>query len=267
MSFLKKCLNHGSRAIIWSIVLCIMTLVPFGSLQGKEKTLRVVYTDWYPYTFSHNGKPSGFELEIFQAVIQRMNYSASYVNFPWKRCLENMKSGEADVIISALKTSDREEYILFPATYISVSRTVFFVRNGHNIRYDGKLEQLKNYTIGVIMGFTYGDEFDKANYLHKDEAVDAYTLIMKLIYGRNDIIAENQAVITTRAKDMGFSDRIVPLSPPIHTQRLYVGFSKSNNLQSLCDAFSTKLSAFKNTQEYRAILAKYGLKYDAMVTY
>lgn len=248
------------------IIICLLFTSLFSDIYGEfqKKPLRVVYTDWYPYTFTKNGEAAGFEIEIFKAVVRRMDYDATYSEFPWKRCLDMIKNGTADVVISALKTSEREEYITFPKSNISISRTVFVTTQNSSVRFTGKLSQLKGYSIGVIMGFTYGDEFDAASFLIKDEAVDARTLLMKLTRGRNDIIAENQAVILALAHDMGVESTVRVLSPPIHTQKLYAGFSKTSVGQSIVSEFSYQLEIFKSTNEYRAILLKYGLQPDTM---
>ncbi len=195
-----------------------------------------------------------------------MNIKATFTNYPWKRCLESMKNGTADVLISALKSPDREEYMLYPETNISISKTVLFTVKNKKILYTGSLEQLKGYTLGVIMGFTYGETFDNAVYLRKDEAVDTQTLITKLVNGRNDVIAENQAVVTAIAKDMGVITQLTVLKPPIHTQKLYVCFSRSHDLESVCNNFSIQLLNFKTTKTYAAILAKYGLGVAEMLS-
>lgn len=246
------------------IVLFFSTLCEDVFAQTRHKPLRVVYTDWYPYTFTKNSVAQGFEIEIFQAVLLRMNAYATYSEFPWKRCLDMIKNGNADVVISALKTPERETFVVFPESNISISRTVFVTLKKNSINYTGDLEQLKGYSIGVIMGFTYGSAFDNASYLIKDEAVDARTLIMKLTRGRNDVIAENQAVIIAVAHEMGLESSLRVLTPPIHTKKLYAVFAKAGISKSFINSFSRNLEQFKNTQNYRTILLKYGLQPDTM---
>ena len=241
------------------ILSCLFFLfMPSASL-GETKKIRVVYTDWFPYTYQENAEPSGFEIEIFKAVMKNMNIETEFVNYPWKRCLSNLQNGTADALVSVLKTPEREKYAYFPKMHISISKTVFFTKNDKGIKFKGSYEDLRDYTIGVITGFSYGDAFDKADYLKKDSAVDAHMLITKLLNGRHDLAAENKVVITAYAIKMGVRDKIRFLEPPIHTQRLYVGFSKAKKLQKLCNDFSRFLTEFKTTEAYKAILEKYGV--------
>ncbi len=170
-----------------------------------------------------------------------------------------IKNGSADVLISLLKTAERETYTYYPQEHISISKTVFFTRANSPIRYTGSLQELKNYRIGFILGFSYGEAFDQADYLNKDSALTPRILIKKLLAGRNDVIAENQTVIERNADKMGVRGKIHMLVPAIHNQKLYVGFSRATGRQQLGDDFSRVLTAFKQSEMYKGILRAQGV--------
>ncbi len=242
--------------------LFIITLIIFSTTttEADTRSIRAVYTDWYPYTYLDNGKPSGFEIEILDAVMKNLGIQVVFVSYPWKRCLNNLKEGKADILISLLKTPDRETFAHFPDTHISISKTVFFTKKDSRISFNGSYEDLKDFNIGVIMGFSYNTAFDQAVFLKIDSSVDTRTLITKLLNNRHDLAAENQAVITAYANRMGVRDKIRFLDPPIHTEKLYVGFSKAKNTEKLCLDFSRALKKFKKTRQYETILSRYGVE-------
>ncbi len=242
--------------------ICFFSVLTIASVANCQETqIRVVYTEWFPYTYQKNHKPSGFEIDIFNAILEKMNVTAEFKMYPWKRCLEYLKQGKADVLISMLSTPEREQYTYYPDEHISISKTMFFKKSNSHVAFNGSYEDLKGYTIGVIMGFSYGNAFDQADYLHKDTSIDAKMLIAKLISDRNDLAAENQAVITAMAFQMGLKDNINFIGPPIHTQKLYVGFSKVKKLKKVCYDFSILLSAFKKSEQYKEILKNYGISF------
>lgn len=251
------------RIIIFSVTLSL-TLICQLSAAPQRKTIQVVYTDWFPYTYEQNGVASGFEIEIAEAVFRQINVEPVFIKFPWKRCLSSIRSGEADALISMLKTSERKVYTRYPDEHISISKTVFFTSKNNLIPYNGSLTELKDYTIGTIMGFSYGDEFDNADYLKKDDVLDAQKLIKKVITGRNDLGAENQAVIKAYALGLGEIETIRFLEPPIHTSKLFVGFSKINQLEAMTNEFSECLRKFKLSDEYKGILKTYGIELSEM---
>lgn len=242
------------------LIVSVSFLLVCPPVDGRENIhLTVVYTDWFPYTYRENGQARGFELEIFKTVIAQMGITADYTRYPWKRCLAAIKNGSADVLISLLKTSERETFTYYPQEPISISKTVFFTRADSAIRYSGSLQDLENYRIGFILGFSYGEAFDRADYLKKDSALTHRVLIKKLLVGRNDLVAENQTVIERYAKQMGVRERIRVLKPPIHHQKLYAGFSRAGGWQQLCDDFSKALAAFKQSEMYKGMLRAEGV--------
>lgn len=246
------------------ILIAVFFFLITSSGYSEVNKVRVVYTEWFPYTYEENGEPLGFEIEIFQAVLKTMNMEAVFFKYPWKRCLKNLEEGTSDALVSLLKTPEREKYTYFPDENISISKTVFFTTNEKDIEFQDSYEVFRGYTVGVISGFSYGDEFDNADYLKKDDVKNAQILIKMILNGRHDLAAENQAVINGYAKRMGVKDRIRFLEPPIHTQRLYAGFSKAKGLKDLCESFSESLKAFKNSEPYREILRKYGVSPSEM---
>lgn len=252
---MKKHLSRAIRiATAWSCVLLCAT----GARAGTE-TLRVVYADWFPYEYSENGKALGFELEIFDAVADRMGIRATYAGYPWKRCLRLIETGAADALVSMMKAPDREPYTDYAMEPISISQSVFFTRADCTIRYDGNLEALKDYPIGLIDGFSYGEAVDGADFLKKDYAPDTAVLVRKLLAGRHQVAAENRTVVSAHVRKLGIADQIRFLNPAIITVDLYVGFSKKNRLQDTAGRFSEALRTFKKTQAYRTILEKYGV--------
>lgn len=242
------------------LIFITLVILTVSSSEGKPRTIQAVYTDWYPYTYQKNGKASGFEIEILDAVMKNLNIQVEYMNYPWKRCLNTLKEDKADILVSLLKTPEREKYAYFPDTHISISKTVFFTKKDSRISFNGSYEALKDFNIGVIMGFSYDEAFDKAAFLKIDSSVDTRTLITKLLNDRHDLAAENQAVVTARANQMGVGDKIRFLDPPIHSEKLYVGFSKVKNTGKICLDFSSALKKFKKSKQYLEILTKYGVE-------
>ncbi|NLT21884.1 MAG: transporter substrate-binding domain-containing protein [Syntrophorhabdus sp.] len=226
---------------------------------SHPEKLTVVYTEWYPYTYKQDNGAGGFEIDIFRAVMKRMGIEAVFAQFPFKRCLKMLEEGHAHVLISVLKTPERGRYTVFPGEHLSISRTSLFTRAGTQVRYGGSLKDLRGYTIGVIPGFSYGAAFDNADYLKKEEVLNTRRLVNMVVSGRLHLGIENEAVIRSVAGSLGVAGSIRFLNPPIHSRKLYAGFSRRLGLQQLAAEFSRNLKDFKDTGEYRDILRKYGV--------
>ncbi len=254
-----------TRNLIISLCLSFGILSPlFAEISGKS--VSAVYTLWFPYNYQgEDGTASGFENDIFRAVMKSMGYQVKFTMLPWKRCLHSLRYGDADALVSMLKVDDRKEYTLYTSEPISISRTLLFVQKTRIITFNGSFEDLKHYSIGVTRGFSYGKQFDDAEYLQKEEVIDQKAIINKVIHGRNDIGIGNQLVIMGLAAKMGFESEIRFLEPAVHMQKLYVGFSKTKRLEKLAEEFSKSLVDFKETESYLTILERYGLKPNDLI--
>lgn len=240
------------------IVLFIAEL--FIPLALRAKTIAAVFPTWEPYGYMEDGKPRGFEIETFAAVARQMGYDVEFIHQPWKRCLYSMKQGLADVVISALKVADRTAYMNYPDEPISMSRTGLFALRETKIRFDGDFKGLAPYTIGITAGFSYGDAFDSSDFLDKAPSTETEAVVVKVLLGRNALGAGNMAVVKTIAKKNNALDKIRFLTPLLHSQKLYVGFSKAGKYGNLAAEFSDILTQFKESDQYKTILKKYNME-------
>ncbi|MCP3876584.1 MAG: transporter substrate-binding domain-containing protein [Desulfobacteraceae bacterium] len=242
------------------ILFCFLFLISSSSWSfAQEEKIVAVFPTWKPYGYVENGKATGFEIEIFREVMRILNRKVKFAHQPWKRCLYSMQKGRADVIVSALKVEKRKEYLFYPDEPISLSRTALFTTIDKKILFNGSFENLKSYTIGITRGFSYGHEFDSSDFLQKDESTETSSIVVKVLFGRNELGAGNIAVIKSIAKENNSLERIKFLNPLLHSQRLYVGFSKIKKHQELSVLFSKTLSEFKHTNHYFRIMKKYNM--------
>ncbi len=231
----------------------------FSFSSAEEYKITAVFPTWEPYGYLEDGKATGFEIEIFAAVMNKMNIKAEFVHQPWKRCLHSVKIGWADVVISALKLEERTEYLYYPDEPISISKTALFTSSANNIVFNGSFEDLKDFTIGVTNGFSYGSAFDSSHFLNKDASTETESIVTKVLLGRIELGVGNIAVIKTIAKKSNASHKINFLNPLLHSKKLYAGFSKANDHKNLTARFSLELSQFKTSSQYKDIMKKYSL--------
>ncbi len=248
------------KTILVCMCFVLWAFIP-SAARGEDKPLPLVavFPTWEPYGYMENDKPAGFEIEIFLAVAGKMGLLVEFRHLPWKRCLYVMANQAADVVISALKVKDREAYIIFPEEPISVSRTALFTAADRQAAYDGSCESIRNYTIGVIGGFSYGPDFDACPFLKKDESANSSAVLAKVLLGRNDLGIDNMAVIRALARKDGSLDKIRFLLPLVHSENLYAAFSRKPGHDRLAERFSKALSEFKASEAYGRILQQYGV--------
>ncbi len=239
------------------LLLFTLTILWSGVLHAQEKKMIAVFPTWEPYGYVENGEAKGFEIEIFKAVMTMLNIPVEFVHQPWKRCLYSVKNGYADVVISALKVEERTLYLYYPEEPISKSETAFFTTADSNIVFNGSFEALRHYTIGVTSGFSYGPSFDSCDFLKTDPSTETHAVIEKVLLSRIELGVGNIAVIQSIARKKKALSKIKFLTPLLHSQNLYAGFSRAGGHEQLTIAFSKALSEFKKTVEHRRIMETY----------
>ena len=251
------------KKVIGMIIVSLWFLGNVSISHAMPKQLHIgKQQDYPPYIFEHDGKTVGICAELAEAAFQLLGISVTYTQYPFPRMLEYGKTGDVDAVMMVFKTPEREAYLYYPENALYYEENSFFTRKDTHISYTGKLEDLKEYTIGVIRGFSYGEEFDHASYLQRDETVNDELLVKKLLSDRFKIGVGSRYVISYYAEKMGVLNDITFLEPNLFDKNpLYIGFSKARpDNKDLVIKFSEAIETLKKTGEYQRILQKYNLE-------
>lgn len=212
---------------------------------------------WPPYQVEAGDGVTGMSVEIVESVYRRLGIAHVEIRtFPWKRAMDAIRFAEADALFSANHTPEREVYLRYPEEPIFESAWVVWTRAGSSIL---SLDDLKGKTVGVVLGYSYTQEFldfIKANCtveaVHNDDIN-----FRKLGQGRLDATVAEHGNGLTLARALG-ETAIRPV-PRIEIKRdgLYIVFNRRHTTPEFVKRFSDELKAFKRTAEHRAIREKY----------
>ena len=186
-----------------AILLLVITLLMFVSVGLCRADDMIIPMDpWPPWKSvdpeSWEVDPQGIDNRLIAALLTTYNQTfgteiqANFRGYPWKRCLDMMEKGDADLISGVLKSPEREAYMIFLAPpYKTKSAKVFYVRKGaaQDIQHYEDLYKLK---IGVQAGVRYFEPFDNDPKIHKEEAGDDLSNLRKLQYGRIDAVISTE---------------------------------------------------------------------------
>ena len=237
------------------------------SLADEVRKLTIVRGDgdYSPYEMmTPDNQLIGVHIDVVHAVAKILKIPIEIKTLPWSRALHWVELGKADAITYIGKTPEREKFARFyEGNVLSFSQNSFFTLKENLSKcntFTGDLQQLEGNKIGILNGYSYGEEFDNADYLIKDDGADTeYVLFKKLIKGRFLLGIANLNTITYIAKKEDLMDKIVFMKPYMPSIKQYIAFSKSDRNKKVASDFAIILSHFKTTPEYQEILAKYGL--------
>ena len=109
----------------------------------------------------------GIDIELLRLMANDVGCEVKFINAPWARQLEGLKTGDIDVVSSASKTPERAQYAYFLSPYIRDTNALFMTVENVK-KYQGKINKfddimaLPGFILGVTKGNYYGKEFATA---------------------------------------------------------------------------------------------------------
>jgi polar amino acid transport system substrate-binding protein len=226
-----------------------------------SEPLQILTLPYPPYQYEENGQLKGFVAAIVKEVFKRMDQPITITVYPFVRALKMIEDGEADAIFTFAKNPEREVFSDFPAEVLVDQKMSLFVPNNSPISFDGGLSKLRQYQIGVVIGYRYGPVFDEAvkNGIlpNIQETNSPESNAKKLEAGRIDLWMSNREQPLFTIKKLGFSEAIKELKPEVQLIPSYIAFSKKRNLGNISERFSNKLREMKSDGTYKRLIAEY----------
>lgn len=222
----------------------------------------VVMENYPPNSYFEDAEkklPTGLEVDITREVLSQMGIKAEYKFYPWARCIEMMKNGEANAVITIFRTPEREQFLYYPSEHTILVENAFFKLRESKIKYDGNLSKLKNYGLAVKSSTSYGKEFDKTEFAHKYEVPYTEDVIRLVENKRVQLGIGPIRGINYFTKKMGNSGKFSFLKPLVCNDPLYIAFSKKKNDSKFAEEFSKRLKEFKKSNKFKEILSSYGI--------
>lgn len=206
-----------------------------------------------------DNKLVGFHIELLEQAGALIDVQVTFRNLPWARALSAVIQGEVDAITYISKTPEREKHTIFLHDNIISESTYYFLEcsdRESKILFNGELEELEPYIIGIQRGYAYNREFDQSTSLKKLTFNNVEQMISLLTSGRIDLAILTEAEHEVLKHTDEFK-RIRALHHPLtHTQN-YIAFSKKRELDEMAERFSQALKTFKQTEAFQQLKIKY----------
>ncbi|WP_163352123.1 ABC transporter substrate-binding protein [Desulfovibrio sp. JC010] len=151
-----------------------------------------------PYSFGELGELSrkGISYEILSEIFKEMGADFEIQLVPWGRAVKSVEHGKADGIPLLMKNSEREKFMVFSLPLIENREVFYFLKDVHpDFRWES-FEDLSGKTIGLVNGYTYGDDFLVAMKQKKFKVLyskDTEANFRKLMAGRVDFVLDNES--------------------------------------------------------------------------
>jgi polar amino acid transport system substrate-binding protein len=227
-------------------------------MDQKIQTVQLVADPFPPYQYVESGAIRGVDHDIIAAAFGEHGIDMMTRLLPWDECIQLLKEEKADGIFQIAPTPERVKAYIFSKP-LRAARTVIYKRAKDQIRFTMNIdfsEQLKNYRLGVVKGYSYHPLIDSLGENSKMEVDSQEALLTGLRRGKFDLAVIDWGVARYLANNMGIRD-IGRAEGYEITRQLHVAFQR--NRDYIVDRFNSGLDRVKGKGIYGKIFERYGL--------
>lgn len=255
----KHRITFPMRLAMSALTLYLASLPTLAANSLCPQPLQVGWDPWPPYHFQNQqGEMTGFAIEVLNLVIHDLGCEVEYRERPWKRQLQELKEGQADIAMEAYYNAERAEYAIFSEAY-SPSRAQLWVKSGNQFKATKIAELLNQGTlIGVTKDFYYGPVVEQnRNEPNVQEVFAEENNYSKLLKGRIAGFLGDWLATTWNLKQHGLQHKIVRSPVDVYEAPAFFMLSKRRLSNDFVNAFNAALQRAKQDGRYQHILDKY----------
>lgn len=238
--------------------------------------LQIACDDLPPYAFLEAGEPTGYSIEMTQAVFRRLGVAVEFRLYPWQRAVVMAREGATDALLNVSYQPDRDNMLRYTPgqkQYLETGKVddqlweseyVFFINRLDAGRLDsGSYQEVdaKDLRVGVNRGFSYNEEFQNASFkrvFHNRPQESMAALLNRDI----DLYACDRSVGLWLAKTLKMDDQITFVPKTLFSKPYTLAFTRRAThpeVARLETEFYRELKTFKETPEHLRLCEKYGI--------
>lgn len=244
----------------------LLAALALSSTCARAETLIMEADVWCPVNCAQDAERPGIFVELATQIFAEAGIQVDYRVTNWARAVQDVRSGKAHALVGA-GVRDAPDF-LFGKYAPGISRNCFYARAGGSWRYTG-LESLAQVRLGVINGYSYGEELDDyiRRYQKEQERLQlaageqALALnVRKVELGRLDALLENTWIMAMYLDRHGNRGDLVEVGCRVPDVPIYIAFSPVlPSSARYRDIFDEGVLRYRQDGRLAALLQRYGI--------
>lgn len=253
----------SKQSFTFFVILCGFWAYIPSAQSEPERTIQLAIDPWYPWIIGEeNAHPKGgIGVELIQELFKRLKIKPEISLYPFKRVLQNLKTGKVDGSWLITKNAQRERLANFSDILLTDSYQIYTNKKIKNDFEWHHWKDLHDYSIGLVDGFDYGLNFRLAEQTfgyNTYTATNDFQLIRMLLLDRVDLIILNRTVAQAmQAQHYAFRNKLHQADTPINQTDFYVLISKKSSFTFLMPEVNRTIRSMKKDGSIDRILNQY----------
>jgi len=240
---------------LWSFIIRFFILSSVISTANVHAETLLFYDDFWPFSYTEKAQTKGLYFDIVTTVFKNMETEYKVETYPFKRALIMAMEGKG-VVVGVFKTDERSLKLEFSKPFYR-EESVLFVNKKNTFPFS-VISDLKGKQVGVKLGWSYGEEFDRAKVrkLFTTTVGSPKQIYNLLDLGRLDAVVDNKLSGIGTINDLSLNQSIEALPQYLVLGGIYIAVKRGTNTE-LIKKFNHHVSRIRDNGEYEKILAKY----------
>ena len=146
-----------------------------------------------PFNFAERGQPKGFSIDYMELLAEMVGLDVEFVTGPsWDEFMTMIKSDDLEVMLNIAKTAERETYLEFTPSYVTLTQTLFTRKDFPLV---GSIEDLYGKRIAVPKGFYIAEVLKRHPQVEFVEVRDIIDAIHHVSVGKADALYHVMPVV------------------------------------------------------------------------
>ncbi|MET0086028.1 MAG: transporter substrate-binding domain-containing protein [Sedimenticola sp.] len=229
------------------------------NVHAQQAEIKISSDPWAPWVLSaeDDSAPNGIAIDLANEIFSRMDVPIDISIYPYKRCLFQMETGKRDMLLMAKKTPEREKFMLYSDVVVNDPQLLYYATQHKEDFEWSELSDLKGATIGVVLGFDYGQltQYAKAHDYSLIVSNDDDTNLRILLAGRIDLLAMNRSTADHLIKkNPELKGKIRAATNPISVAEFHFAISRKGNATHLLPRINETIADMNSDGSLERIL-------------
>jgi polar amino acid transport system substrate-binding protein len=208
----------------------IIVLILSQNCFATESITLAVENSWPPYS-DQNG--NGISKNIIEAAYNAMNVEVNFIAVPYSRALRMAEHGQVDGAFNVTKQESTIEKFNFGEVPILQTTASFYYHKDSTINFTSTNEIPNTTSVGVIIGYEYGNNYEKNRSRFKEVAVANQEQLIQLLKKRRiEVAIMFDEIVKNKLENMGLHTSDIRKGKINHKSDIYVAFSKSRDTKN-----------------------------------
>jgi polar amino acid transport system substrate-binding protein len=246
-------------SLLLRLTLLLIFISPSRSYSQNTRIIMVT-ENWPPFRISDDSSPYGFrgiDIDIAIKLSEALGINIEIQQHPWARALEQIRSGQADMITGVALTKEREGFMYYISINYCSVQPVFYTRKGK-----GSLIRSYNNLYGTSVGYSinsvYFEPFDSDSKIKKTGFSSEDQLLQVLSLGRIDVIIGTDPNISYEIGRLGYRDVLEPTAyQPSEKTELFIAISRKSPSISRAKEIEQALRSLMDDGVIDKIISRY----------